>query len=258
METHLFDKVIFGPIHSRRFGISLGVNLLPVKSKICSFNCVYCECGWNTEISDKILPSVDVVYQALKTKLQSMIDDKSLPDVITFSGNGEPTLHPQFDSIIDKVIELRNEYAPDAKIVVLSNATQLHRVSVRNALLKIDKPVLKLDSIDENMFRLINQPNSGISAAEVLEHLALFNGKFSLQTMFLRGKSAHGEIDNTTTQSIDDLIAVAQRLNPMEWLIYPIDRPTPESNLVKIQKDEMDKIGEYIKSKINIPLKISY
>ena len=258
MTSHLFDQIIFGPVRSRRFGVSLGVNLLPVDAKVCSFDCVYCECGWTDHVSIDSLPSADEVRDALEAKLKHMEADGELPDVITFSGNGEPTMHPQFDLIIDHTIALRNHYAPDADVVVLSNSTQLHKEKVHKALLKINKAVLKLDSTNETQFQRINKPAPGIHAENIMQDLLDYSGKASLQTLFLRGQTADGMIDNTTTAEIDALIAFAEKMQPVEWMIYPIDRPTPADDLEKIQKDEMDEIAEYIRSKTNIPLKISY
>jgi len=258
MSSRLFDQIIFGPVRSRRFGISLGVNLLPVDAKVCSFDCVYCECGWTDHISADSLPEADEVYDALKAKLKQMAAEGELPDVITFSGNGEPTMHPKFDIIIDNTIDLRNQFAPDADIVVLSNSTQLHKEKVKNALLKINKAVLKLDSTNETQFQRINKPAPGIQVENIMQGLLQFNGKANLQTLFLRGQTTEGLIDNTTKSEIDALIEFTEKMNPMEWMIYPIDRPTPAEDLEKIQKNEMDEIAEYIRSKINIPLKISY
>lgn len=256
MTSRLFDQIIFGPVRSRRFGVSLGINLLPTDSKVCSFDCVYCECGWTDHVSVDALPVIDEVYNALELKLKHMQEE--LPNVITFSGNGEPTMHPYFDTIIDNTISLRNQHAPEAGVVVLSNSTQLHKEKVRNALLKIDKAVLKLDSTNETQFQRINMPASGIHVEDVKKELLRFEGKANLQTLFLRGQTAEGQIDNTKPQEIDALIEFVKIMNPVEWMIYPIDRPTPADNLEKIQKFEMDEIADYIRSKTNIPLKISY
>lgn len=258
MSSRLFDQIIFGPVSSRRFGVSLGVNLLPVDAKICSFDCVYCECGWTDSSSSQSLPTVNEVQKALEHKLLHMQADGELPDVITFSGNGEPTMHPEFDKIIESTINLRNMYSPSAEVVVLGNSTQLHKEKVRNALRKIDKAVLKLDSTNEIQFQRINKPALGIHVEDVKKELLSFSGKASLQTMFLRGQTADGQIDNTTESEIDALIEFVNAMNPVEWMIYPIDRPTPADNLEKIQKSEMDEIAEYIRSKLTIPLKISY
>ncbi|MBN2730424.1 MAG: radical SAM protein [Bacteroidales bacterium] len=258
MSSRLFDQIIFGPVRSRRFGVSLGVNLLPVDAKICSFDCVYCECGWTDSSSSQSLPTANEVQKALEVKLLNMQAAGELPDVITFSGNGEPTMHPEFDEIIENTIKLRNMYSLRAEVVVLSNSTQLHKEKVRNALLKIDKAVLKLDSTNETQFQRINKPAPGIHVEDVKKELLRFEGKASLQTMFLRGQTTEGQIDNTITREIDALIEFAKVMIPAEWMIYPIDRPTPFEKLEKIQKDEMDEIAEYIRSKTNIPLKISY
>ncbi len=258
MGDRLFNTIVFGPIRSRRFGISLGINLLPINAKVCSFDCVYCECGWTDHDFLEKIPLAEDVETNLENKLKEMTLQKEWPDVITFSGNGEPTMHPKFDIIIEKTIALRNQYAPKAKIVVLSNSTQLHKEKVRKALLKIDKAVLKLDSTNETQFNRINIAAPGIHVEDIKRELLKFSKKSILQTMFLRGKTNDGNIDNTTTAEIDALIDFAKKMTPVEWMIYPIDRPTPAKNLEKIQKEEMDKIAEYIRSKCNIPLQISY
>lgn len=258
MNNRLIDQIVFGPIRSRRFGISLGINLLPIDSKICSFDCVYCECGWTDHVSTEAFPTADEVYHALERKLKHMSANNQPPDVITFSGNGEPTMHPQFDIIIDYTIALRNRFTPDADVVVLSNSTQLHKEKVRNALLKVNKAVLKLDSTNETQFQRINKPAPGIHADKIMQDLLLFQEKACLQTLFLRGQTKTGPINNTTHDELDALISFAEKMRPVEWMIYPIDRPTPADNLVKIQEKEMNEIADYIRSKTSIPLIISY
>lgn len=258
MTSHLFYQIVFGPVHSRRFGVSLGINLLPIDAKICSFDCVYCECGWTDNTRVDSLPKVADVKKALETKLKLMAIKGELPDVITFSGNGEPTMHPHFDQIIEEVIALRNKHAKAADIVVLSNSTQLDKEKIRTALQKIDKAVLKLDSTDEKQFQLINKAAAGIFVKDIIANLLAFEGKCSLQTLFLRGKQKDELIDNTNSESLDALIDIVKKLKPVEWMIYPIDRPTPADDLEKIGREEMNKIAAYIKSKIDTPLKISY
>ena len=154
----LFDKVIFGPIRSRRLGLSLGVNLLPPTSKVCNFNCIYCECGWNTHDRKPPLNSREEVAEALRAKLCEMAAEGECPDVITFAGNGEPTIHPDFEAIIDDTLALRDELSPSARVSVLSNATMLHRQSVCRALAKVDNNILKLDSAFDATARLMNGP----------------------------------------------------------------------------------------------------
>ena len=200
MSTFLFDRIIFGPVKSRRLGVSLGINLLPATRKMCNFNCIYCECGWTTDkTADKsALPKRDEIYRALERKLSEMKSKKSAPDVITFAGNGEPTLHPDFPAIVDDTIELRNRYFPEARIAVLSNSTTITIPSVKEALLKVDQNILKLDSGFDLTVRVHNQPRVNVKVAELIGNLRKFNGQLIIQTLFLRGTHNGKSIDNTT------------------------------------------------------------
>ena len=230
----LFDSIVYGPIHSRRLGVSLGMNLMPTTAKLCTFDCVYCECGWNQPVSHPILPTREQVRIALDTKLSTL----DIPlDVITFSGNGEPTLHPDFLGIIEDTCALRNQYYPDAKISVLSNSTQLGRPEVIEALRLSDNRILKLDSAIDATMRLIDQPvNPKLTVEQIEQWLSLFNGDFTLQTCFLRGEY-HGQIiDNTTPEELSAWYAAVERLHPKQVMIYVIDRATPLQTLSKIQK----------------------
>lgn len=257
MSTILFDKIAFGPIHSRRLGISLGMNLLPYNGKVCSFDCIYCECGYNKDFRTKTpLPSRENVKAALEHKLIELEKENTIPDVITFAGNGEPTLHPQFAEIIDDTIELRNQYVPNAKISVLSNAMHLSKESVFNALKKIDNNILKLDSAILDTVKLIDCPASpSYSIENQVELFKRFNGDFILQTMFIRGTHDGKVVDNTTEKEISAWLEVIKEVKPRKVMIYTIDRETPEKNLEKVSLEELNKIGERVKDlgiKINI------
>lgn len=243
----LFDSIVYGPIHSRRLGVSLGMNLMPTTAKLCTFDCVYCECGWNQPVSHPILPTREQVRIALDTKLSSL----DIPlDVITFSGNGEPTLHPDFLGIIEDTCALRNQYYPDAKISVLSNSTQLGRPEVIEALRLSDNRILKLDSAIDATMRLIDQPvNSKLTVEQIEQWLSLFNGDFTLQTCFLRGEY-HGQIiDNTTPEELSAWYAAVERLHPKQVMIYVIDRATPLQTLFKIPAQEMEAIAAPLRQK---------
>ncbi|MDE7130092.1 MAG: radical SAM protein, partial [Alistipes sp.] len=197
--TSLYNDIIFGPVRSRRLGISLGVNLLPVESKLCSFDCIYCECGWNADHPGmRRFNSRDDVRQMLRSTLTRMVADAAPPDVITFAGNGEPTLHPEFEQIIDDTLALRDELCPSAKVSVLSNATQIGRESVRRALLRVDNNILKLDSAFDRTVQLVDRPQGSYTVADTVEKLKLFDGRLIIQTMFLRGEIDSQRIDNTT------------------------------------------------------------
>ncbi len=243
MATILFNDVIFGPIKSRRLGVSLGVNLLPNYSKLCNFNCIYCECGWNRKGDKKEFNSREVVKSTLEAKLKEMAANNELPDTITFSGNGEPTMHPDFAAIIDDTIELRNKYAPSANVSVLSNATMLGREKVFNALLKVDRAILKLDSGFDETVHLIDNPQGSYSVANTVKLMKKFNGKMTLQTMFLRGECNGKPVDNTVKIEVDRWLELVQEINPREIMIYTIDRETPAPNLQKVSVEELEQIA---------------
>ncbi len=241
----LFHEIIFGPIKSRRLGISLGINLLPTAGKICTFDCIYCECGYNADgRTQQSFPAREIVVHVLEDKLQELKTNGTIPDVFTFSGNGEPTLHPEFEGIIDDTIQLRDKYFPEAKISVLSNATMLHKENVFKALSKIDNNILKLDSVYENQVRLIDQPlQSSFSIAKVIENLKRFNGNLIIQTIFLRGTHNGQPVDNTSEEEVNAWIEVLKEIKPKQVMIYTIDRPTPEKNLQKVSLEELNTIA---------------
>jgi len=245
MSTFLFDQIIFGPVKSRRLGISLGVNLMPTDSKVCSFDCIYCECGWTPKKREKkaILPSREIVRRKMEEKLAEMVENNELPDVITFAGNGEPTLHPEFEGIIDDTIELRNQLAPKARIAVLSNATMLHKASVVRALLKVEDNIQKLDSGFEETIRKIDCPASNFNLNAIVENLKSFHGKVIIQTLFLRGNFKGEIIDNTTEDEIAAWLKLVAGIKPSQVMIYTIDRDTPATGLEKIKLDELELIA---------------
>lgn len=238
----LFDSIVYGPIRSRRLGVSLGVNLMPTDAKLCSFDCVYCECGWNQPVLHPQLPTRQQVRDSLNTKLSTLNTNL---DVITFSGNGEPTMHPDFLGIIQDTCALRNQYCPAAKVSVLSNSTQLGRVEVVQALKLCDNRILKLDSAIDATMRLIDKPvNPHLTVAQVMEWLQQFDGDFTLQTCFLRG-DYHGQvIDNTTSEELAAWYQAVEILHPKQVMIYVIDRATPLQTLEKIPAEQMQAIAK--------------
>ncbi len=246
MQTVLFTSTIFGPIHSRRLGSSLGVNLMPADGKVCSFDCLYCEAGFNAQgPGKKGIPPREEVGRLLEDKLKEMQAEGMPLDVITFSGNGEPTLHPDFKGVVDDVIELRDRYYPAAKVSVLSNATRLHKPDVADALRKVDNNILKLDSAFDSTVRLIDRPTgSGYSVADVIEGMKQFDGECIVQTMILRGEHDGKVIDNTTDTETDALIAACKEIGPREVMLYSIDRKTPAEHLVKVEHEELEKIAD--------------
>lgn len=236
----LFGSIIYGPIHSRRLGASLGVELMPLDHKLCTFNCVYCECGWNTPVSHPKLPTREEVRIALEARLKEGLQ----LDVITFSGNGEPTLHPDFLGIIEDTCVLRDRYCPNAKVSVLSNSTQLGRPDVVQALRLCDNRILKLDAATDTMMRRIDLPvNKDLTVVQIMEWLVQFDGDFTLQTCFLRGEHNGELIDNTTQEELTAWYHAVNQLRPKQIMIYVIDRKTPEENLSKISRAEMESIA---------------
>ena len=246
----LFDQIIFGPIHSRRLGLSLGVNLLPIDAKICSFNCIYCECGFNTTMHDSPIPTRDQVRETLDAKLHEMVAEGQIPDVITFAGNGEPTLHAEFEGIIDDTIALRNKYCPTAKVSVLSNSTRIHKPHIFAALNKVDNNILKFDSAIDRTMKLMDQPvGKHINVAWFIEHLKKFEGRLIIQTMFLRGEVQGEKLDNTTDQEVEAWIQALEQIRPQQVMIYSLDREAPTKNLQKVSVDELNIIAEKVRAK---------
>lgn len=246
----LFDSIIYGPIHSRRLGTSLGVNLMPITDKLCTFDCVYCECGWNHPVSHPILPTREDVQKELNRTLLYLVSEKIPLDVITFSGNGEPTLHPDFLGIIQDTCHLRDVYFPLAKVSVLSNSTQLGNPDVIEALCLCDNRILKLDSAIDATMRLIDQPiNSDLTVQKIINWLAVFNRDFTLQTCFLQGKYKGMTIDNTTPLELDAWYQVIEQLHPKQVMIYVIDRKTPLETLSKVPADKMETIASPLRKK---------
>ena len=239
MGTFLFDKIVFGPVHSRRLGNSLGINLLPVDVKYCNFNCIYCECGWTDNNNYIQLPDKKEIALHLEERLRSIKDNQEKIDVITFAGNGEPTLHPQFIEILEITQELAGMINPKPKIAVLSNATMLHKKGIIKALKKIDFPILKIDSAIPDTFNKINMPQGNLSIESIIKNIGNFNGEFFLQIMFFRGN----ETDNTTETEIQELLNVAGKLNPRQIMIYSIDRDTPAKGLQGIPEDELKQLA---------------
>lgn len=247
--TSLYDNIIFGPVRSRRLGLSLGVNLLPIDSKLCSFDCIYCECGWNDEHPGKRrFNAREDVSAMLDATLEKMVAAGTPPDVITFAGNGEPTLHPDFELIIEDTIALRNKHCPAAKVSVLSNATQIHRDDVRRALLRVDNNILKLDSAFDATVQLVNKPQGAYTVARTVELLKKFEGKLIVQTMFLRGEYLSQRVDNTTEEEVSAWLKLIEEIAPKQVMVYSLDRDTPCQTLEKVEKDELRAIAARVEA----------
>ena len=235
----LREETVFGPIHSRRLGTSLGINLLPEKGKFCNFDCIYCECGWNRDgRNDTKLPSAEKVRHDLSNKLQDLAGEGITVDSITFSGDGEPTLNPEFPQIIDDTIALRDRYAPTAKVSILSNATRVHIPEVFAALCKVDNPILKIDAPTNELITKINNPAPGYDVARVIEALKKFEGNFILQWCMLRSP----DFDSSKPEVVEGMLDIIRLLHPREVMVYTIDRPTPAQNLQKLSVDEMHRL----------------
>ena len=230
------EETVFGPIFSRRLGSSLGINLLPEKGKICNFDCIYCECGWNRDgRNDTVLPTAEKVRTDLERMLKKLAAEGTPVDSITFSGDGEPTLNPEFAQIIDDTLRLRDEYYPKAKVSVLSNATRVHLPEVFAALRKVDNPIMKIDAPTNELVEKINQPAPGYDVNRVVEALRKFEGEFVLQTCMLRST----DFDSSKPEVIDGMLDIVRQLKPREWMVYTIDRPTPMQGLQKFTPNEM-------------------
>lgn len=255
--TALYNNIIFGPVQSRRLGVSLGVNLLPVESKLCSFDCIYCECGWNGDhIGPRRFNKREDVKTMLASTLQKMSDEGRLPDVITFAGNGEPTMHPEFEQIIDDTIALRDEFCPSAKVSVLSNATQIHREDVCRALRRVDNNILKLDSAFDATVRLMNNPAAGYSVADTVERMKYFSGQMTLQTMFLRGEYQGQHIDNTSPEEVAAWLELVKEIAPRQVMVYSLDRDTPCKTLEKVSREELTLIAQQVEA-LGIPCSVA-
>lgn len=240
----LFESLVFGPISSRRLGKSLGINLMPEIGKICSFDCIYCECGWNPEkklISR--LPKKEAYASLLEERLKELRGTAQEPDSITFSGNGEPTLHPDFAEIIDITIRLRDLYIPNAKISVLTNGTMLHRQDIFDAISKIDNNIIKIDGGTYETIKAINKPNVDFNLEDYIDILKKFKGNLVIQTCFLRGEHNDVRIDNTTEEELRLWREHIVKINPRKTMIYAIERETPEKNLEKISLEELERIA---------------
>lgn len=230
------EETVFGPIHSRRLGSSLGINLLPQKGKICNFDCIYCECGWNRDgLQDKTLPSAADVRNALEDKLRSLRAEGVGIDSITFSGDGEPTLNPEFPQIIDDTLALRGRYYPEAAVSVLSNATRAHIPEVFGALRKVDNPIMKIDAPTAELAARINNPAPGYDPLKVADALRGFGGDFVLQTMFLKSSN----FDSSSPEVLDGWMQIVRDLRPREIMVYTIARPTPQQGLEKFSEEQM-------------------
>ncbi len=258
MSTIIYPSPIFGPVHSRRLGISLGINLLPADGKVCSFDCIYCECGFNEAHRPQLpLPTRQEVAQALQQKLLQMQASGQLPDVLTFAGNGEPTCHPHFAEIIDDTIRLRDKYCPRARVSVLSNATLIHRRAVHDALMRVDNNILKLDTVSADYIRLVDHPQGTYDVHQVVEHMKAFHGHLIIQTMFMQGDCGGESVDNTSDDYVLPWLQAVKAIRPQQVMVYTIDRETPTPGLRKATHEQLDRIAAMVQAE-GIPCTASY
>lgn len=256
--TIIFPSPIFGPVHSRRLGVSLGINLLPDGGKVCNFDCIYCECGFNADRHSKqSLPTREKVRMELEARLLDMRLNGPFPDVLTFAGNGEPTVHPHFPEIIEDTLVLRDKYFPEAKVSVLSNSTFIHRPAVFEALNKIDNNILKLDTVDEAYIRELDRPTGKYSIVSIIEGMKAFKGNCIVQTMFLKGVYNDKDMDNTSDKYVLPWLESVKEIAPSQVMIYTIDRETPGHDLQKATHEELDRIAELIKGE-GMAVSVSY
>ena len=276
MSTVIYPSPIFGPIHSRRLGISLGINLQPADGKVCTFDCIYCECGFNSDHRPTLpRPSRQLVAQKLEEQLQKMVAEGQLPDVLTFAGNGEPTGHPHFAEIIDDTIRLRDQYCPNAKVCVLSNSTMIHRPEVHDALMRVDDNILKLDTVDPTYINKVDRPTGHYDVQQIIEHMKSFHGHIIIQTMFMRGtlnvqsskfkvqsstfkvQSSKFNVDNTGEEFVSPWLEVVKQIKPQQVMVYTIDRETPAQGLEKATHEQLDAIRDRVIA-AGIPCTASY
>ena len=258
MATVIYPSPIFGPVHSRRLGVSLGINLLPADGKFCTFDCIYCECGFNGDHRPhQKLPTREEVRDALEARLQDMKQNGPKPDVLTFAGNGEPTAHPQFAGIIEDTLRLRDFYFPEAKVSVLSNSTFIHKPEVFDALNKVDNNILKLDTIDAAYINKVDRPTGHYDVKQVIECMKAYKGNLIVQTLFMMGTFEGESVDNTTDDYVLPWLEVVKQIAPRQVMIYTIDRETPAPDLLKATHEELDRIGELVRE-AGIPCSVSY
>ena len=258
MSTIIYSSPIFGPVHSRRLGLSLGINLLPADGKVCSFDCIYCECGFNGDHRPTLpRPTREEVADKLEQQLQKMVDEGHLPDVLTFAGNGEPTCHPHFAEIIDDTIRLRNQYCPQAKVCVLSNSTMIHRPAVHDALMRVDDNILKLDTVDPIYINKVDRPTGAYDVNAIIERMKAFNGHIIIQTMFMRGMYNGESVDNTREEYVAPWLDIVKTIRPQQVMVYTIDRETPAKGLEKASHEQLDAIRDRVIA-LGIPCSASY
>lgn len=254
----IYSSPIFGPIHSRRLGVSLGINLMPDDGKVCTFDCIYCECGYNDDYRPKHkCPTREEVREALENRLKDMQLNGPKPDVFTFAGNGEPTGHPHFAEIMEDTLALRDKYFPDTKVSVLTNSTQILRPAVFEALKKVDNNIVKLDTVDREYIDLVDRPIGNYDLEALIDKMCAFEGHCIVQTMFMKGMYHGKSVDNTGDKYVLPWLEEVKKIAPEKVMIYTIDRATPEGGLEKATHEELDRIVSLVEA-AGIPASASY
>ncbi|UCD05068.1 MAG: radical SAM protein [candidate division WOR-3 bacterium] len=243
--------ILYGPIDSRRLGKSLGINLMPTGYKLCSFNCVYCHYGW-TEVHAldaapfiKDMPSHDDVVDAVESALKSRLEF----DYLTFSGNGEPTLYPQFATLVERISRSRDRCRPGLKIALLSNSSGLGLPEVKSSIKYIDIPVFKLDAGNEDVFKSINRPFPGVSLDGITANLRSLSG-IMIQTVLVTGDPG-----NVGDEDLNEYFVRISDIKPQYVHIYSIDRPVPNTSIARVLPDELERIAELGGSRTGVPFK---
>ena len=246
MSTIIYPSPIFGPVNSRRLGVSLGINLMPSDGKVCSFDCVYCECGFNADFRPKKKrPTHEEVREGLEKVLKERHDNNLPLDDITFAGNGEPTGHPDFKGIVEDTMELCKKYFPEAQVSVLSNATYIYKEEVREALMLVDNNILKLDTVDMDYIKKLDRPQQpNYDVKDVIKYLKMFKGHVIIQTMFLRGDG----LDNTSEHFVAPWLEAVKDIQPQQVMVYTIARETPDKLLEKAPKEVLDAIKDRVEA----------
>jgi wyosine [tRNA(Phe)-imidazoG37] synthetase (radical SAM superfamily) len=241
--------VIYGPVNSRRLGRSLGINLLPASRKVCTFDCVYCQYGRadavTTAGSDTGFPSVQNVLDKVEEAIKRQ---PTPPDYLTFSGNGEPTLHPDFPEIVAEVLRLRDRVCPGARVALLSNSSRAHRREIREAIEQLDDPIMKLDAGDPATLAQISRPATGVTLERIVEGLA------ELPYLVVQSMIISGQAQNCEGEAHEAWLATLARISPDEVQVYSADRVVAESGVQRVSKEDLARLAHNAQEKTGIPV----
>lgn len=241
--------IIYGPILSRRLGRSLGINLLPINRKVCSFDCVYCQYGPasifdNPEKGDGFPSVTDVLLN-----IEKALKKPRTIDYLTFSGNGEPTLHPDFPEIVQGVVSLRNKLRPEVKLAILSNSSRVNDPNILSSLRMLDAPMMKLDAGDEKTFRAINRPARSVDFWEMVEGLK------QVDHLMIQSLLVDGVVTNVRGDAYQAWAVTLAEMNPKEVHIYSTDRPTAFEGVEAVNFDTLEKIAADLQTRFNLVVK---